>query len=86
MRAGRKRGPRKASLESRNLPNPRARTGKRLNLPARTEGLAALRGLEELESLPGRSDSEESACNVGDLGLISGSRRALGEGKGYSSQ
>ena len=28
---------------------------------------------------PGGSDSKESACNVGDLGLISGSGRSTGE-------
>ena len=30
------------------------------------------------------SDSKESACNVGDLGSIPGSRRSSGEGNGYS--
>ena len=29
---------------------------------------------------PGDSDGKESACNAGDLGLISGLGRALGEG------
>ena len=33
-------------------------------------------------SFPGGSDSKESACNAGDLGLISGSGRSLGEGNG----
>ena len=32
---------------------------------------------------PGGSDGKESACNVGDLGLIPGSRRSPGEGNGY---
>ena len=32
------------------------------------------------------SDSEESACNSGDLGLISGSGRFPGEGIGYPRQ
>ena len=32
---------------------------------------------------PGVSDSKESACNAGDLGLIPGSGRSPGEGKGY---
>ena len=32
---------------------------------------------------PGGSDSKESACNAGDLGLIPGSGRSLGEGNGY---
>ena len=31
---------------------------------------------------PGGSDSEESACNAGDLGLIPGSGRSPGERKG----
>ena len=31
---------------------------------------------------PGGSDSKESACNAGDLGLIPGSGRSPGEGKG----
>ena len=30
---------------------------------------------------PGSSDSKESACNVGDLGLIPGWGRSPGEGK-----
>ena len=34
---------------------------------------------------PGGSDSEESACNAGDLGSIPGSRRSPGEEKGYHS-
>ena len=34
----------------------------------------------------GGSDSKESACNVGDLGLIPGSGRAPGEGNGYPLQ
>ena len=32
---------------------------------------------------PGGSAVKESACNVGDLGLISGLGRPPGEGKGY---
>ena len=32
--------------------------------------------------LAGDSDSKESACNVGDLGLIPGLGRSPGEGKG----
>ena len=35
---------------------------------------------------PGGSDSKESACNVGDLGLIPGLGRSGGEGKGYPHQ
>jgi len=33
--------------------------------------------------LPGGSVGKESACNVGDLGLIPGSERFSGEGNGY---
>ena len=36
-----------------------------------------------IEGFPGGSDSEESANNVGDLGLIPGLGRSPGEGKGY---
>ena len=32
------------------------------------------------------SDSKESACNVGDLGLIPGLGRSPGEGNGYPLQ
>ena len=35
---------------------------------------------------PGGSDGKGSACNMGDLGLIPGSRRFLGEGNGYPFQ
>ena len=35
---------------------------------------------------PGGSDSKESACNAGDLGLIPGSGRSPGEGNGNSLQ
>ena len=34
----------------------------------------------------GGSDGKESACNVGDLGLIPGLGRSPGEGKGYPFQ
>jgi len=34
-------------------------------------------------SFLGRSDSKESACIVGDLGLIPGVERSPGEGNGY---
>ena len=37
-------------------------------------------------SFPGGSAGKESACNVGDLGLIPGLERSLGEGKGYPLQ
>ena len=36
--------------------------------------------------IPGASDSKESACNVGNLGLIPGSGRSPGEGNGYPLQ
>ena len=35
---------------------------------------------------PGSSVGKESACNAGDLGLITGLGRSPGEGKGYSLQ
>ena len=35
---------------------------------------------------PGGSDDKESACNVGDLGLIPGSGRSPGERNGYPLQ
>ena len=35
---------------------------------------------------PGDSDGEESACNVGDLGLIPGSGRSPGGGHGNPLQ
>ena len=35
---------------------------------------------------PGSSVGKESACNVGDLGLISGLGRSLGEGNSYPLQ
>ena len=37
------------------------------------------------KGFPGGSDSKESACNVGDLGSISGLRQSPEEGKGYHS-
>ena len=35
---------------------------------------------------PGGSDGKESACSVGDLGLIPGLGTSPGEGKGYTVQ
>ena len=35
---------------------------------------------------PGGSHGKESACNAGDLGLISGLGRSPGEGNGYPLQ
>ena len=40
----------------------------------------------ELLGFPGGSDSKESACNAGDLGLILRSGRSPGEGNGYPLQ
>ena len=37
-------------------------------------------------SKSGSSDGKESACNVGDLGLIPGLGRSPGEGKGHPLQ
>ena len=37
-------------------------------------------------TFPGVSVGEESACNVGDLGLIPGLGRSPGEGNGYPLQ
>ena len=34
----------------------------------------------------GGSDSKESSCNAGDLGLIPGLGRSLGDGNGYPFQ
>ena len=39
-----------------------------------------------MHGFPGGSDSKESACNVGDPGLIPGSGRPPGEGNGYPLQ
>ena len=38
------------------------------------------------EGFPGSSADKESACNVGDLGLIPGLGRSPGEGNGYLLQ
>ena len=38
------------------------------------------------KGFPGGSAGKESACNVGDLGLIAGLGRSPGEGKGYPLQ
>ena len=37
-------------------------------------------------SFPGGSDSTESSCSVGDLGLLPGSARSPGEGNGNALQ
>ena len=38
------------------------------------------------KGFPGGSDSRESACTMGDLGLIPGLGRSPGEGNGYPLQ
>ena len=38
------------------------------------------------QGFPGGSDGKESACKVGDPGLIPGSGRSPGEGSGYPLQ
>ena len=38
------------------------------------------------KAIPDRSVGKETACNAGDPGLIPGSGRSLGEGKGYPLQ
>ena len=40
----------------------------------------------EILGFPGGSGGKESACNVGDLGLIPGLGRSPGEGNGYPLQ
>ena len=42
--------------------------------------------LLHMTGFPYGSAGEESACNAGDLGLISGLGRSPGEGKGYPLQ
>jgi len=47
---------------------------------------AVLVSIEMIIGFPSGSDGKESACNVGDLGLIPGLGRSLGEGNGYPLQ
>ena len=42
--------------------------------------------LDSKQGFPGGSVDKESTCNVGDLGLIPGLGRSLGEGNGYPLQ
>ena len=42
--------------------------------------------LGDKQSFPGGSEMKESACNVGDLGSITGSGKCPGEGNGYPLQ
>ena len=53
--------------------------------PTSPESLALQVGYLPL-GFPGGSTGKESACNVGDLGLIPGLGRSPGEGKGYPLQ
>ena len=56
-----------------------------------TEKLAGLQAMElqrvghdfHFRGFSVSSDGKESACNAGDLSLIPGSERSLGEGNGY---
>ena len=41
---------------------------------------------KSFSGFPGHLDGKESACNVGDLGLIPGSERSPGEGNGNPLQ
>ena len=43
-------------------------------------------GLDDFYCFPGGSEVKASACNVGDLGSISGSGRSPGEGNGHPLQ
>ena len=45
-----------------------------------------IRNLKKVQGFPGGSDGEESASNVGDLGLIPGLGRSPGEENGNSPQ
>ena len=67
------------------------------NLPAMWETYVQSLGWEDpmekekathssILELPSGSAGEESTCNVGDLGSISGLGRSPGEGKGYPLQ
>ena len=50
-------------------------------------GLRKTAGLDSgVWGVPGGSDSKESACNAGDLGLTPGRGRSPGEGNGYPLQ
>ena len=42
--------------------------------------------VSHMQSFPIGSDGKDSACNVGDLGLIPGSGRSPGEGNDYALQ
>ena len=61
-----------------DLPNP--------EIEPRSSTLQAASLPSELQGFPCGSDSKESACNVGDLGSISGLGRSPGEGHGNPFQ
>ena len=48
--------------------------------------LYCLHLLTHFPSIPGASESKESACSTGDPGLIPGLGRSPGEGNGYPLQ
>ena len=59
--------------------------GELLEVSERKQQILRILDLPDGEEL-GSSDSKESACNVGELGLIPGLGRFPGEGNGYSLQ
>ena len=54
--------------------------------PWKYEIISKLLLYKGLRGFPGSSADQESACNAGDPGLIPGSGRSPGEGKGYPLQ
>ena len=56
------------------------------SIPNRLAGVCFLLQCPYDLGFPGGSDGKESACDVGDLGLISGLGRSPGEGNGYPLQ
>ena len=54
-----------------------------LSLSGSTERKGEKRRVGRGAGFPGGSDGKESACKAGDPGLIPGSGRSPGEGKGY---
>ena len=55
----------------------------RLSLSDLLNRIPELMVIPQMEGFPCGSASRESACNVGDLGSISGLGSSPGEGKGY---
>ena len=49
-------------------------------------GFSALSGGAPCLGFPGGSDGKESTCNAGELGVIPGLRRSLGEENGHPLQ